>query len=212
MQGTSPLPPYLLPDLDPTKPTEHFHWGDDIRIDQGTGELDPDPGFETARRAVWGELIQGVLVGKLGWEVSDVLMFGFGQGGGFALGLASWVRLGDLGDGERVVEMVEVEEEEGKKEGGREFKGVVSIGGALPMSMVPTVSDRQKSKTPVLVCAGRDSEAVDEDAVDTLKDEFEHVKVVRWKRGDDGMPRSREEVLPLMEFFAGRLGAPFGAR
>jgi predicted esterase len=91
------------------------------------------------------------------------------------------------------------------KEKGRAFKGVVSVGGALPVSMVPTVSGLGKAKTPVLVCCGRESEAVDGDAEELLEREFEEVKLVRWKRNDDGMPRSREEVFPMMQFFAERL-------
>ncbi|KAK0651609.1 hypothetical protein B0T16DRAFT_404300 [Cercophora newfieldiana] len=72
--------------------------------------------------------------------------------------------------------------------------------------MIPAVKgERGKSRTPVLVCCGRESEAVDGFAEDVLRNEFEEVKVVRWKRADDGMPRSREEVLPMMEFFAERL-------
>jgi predicted esterase len=62
-----------------------------------------------------------------------------------------------------------------------------------------------KAKTPVLVCCGRESEAVDADAEEVLERAFEKVKVVRWERDDDGMPRSREEVLPMMQFFAARL-------
>ena len=62
-----------------------------------------------------------------------------------------------------------------------------------------------KAKTPVLVCCGRESEAVDADAAEVLEREFETVEVVRWKRADDGMPRNREEVLPMMQFFAERL-------
>jgi hypothetical protein len=71
--------------------------------------------------------------------------------------------------------------------------------------MVPTVSGLGKAKTPVLVCCGRESEAVDGDAEELLEREFEEVKLVRWKRNDDGMPRSREEVFPMMQFFAERL-------
>ena len=136
------------------------------------------------------KLIGEVLVRTCGWEVGDLMVFGFGQGGALAVGLASWLRAaqGEVlgGNGE-----------------GRAFKGVVSVGGALPASMIP--SGVGKAKTPVLVCCGRESEAVDEDAVEVLEREFEQVQVVRWARGDDGMPRSREEVLPMMQFFAERL-------
>lgn len=178
----------------------HFHWGDDLRLD--SGELDQDPGFEKARALVMDRLIGEVLVGKCGWEREDILLFGFGQGGAFGLGLASALR-GGLAGGPRVQEITE--ENEGGSEKEKVFKGVVSIGGALPASMVPTVSGRSKAKAPVLICHGRQSEVVDEDAVDFVRKEFENVKVVEWKRDDDGMPRNREEVLPMMHFFAERL-------
>lgn len=122
------------------------------------------------------------------------MLFGFGQGGSLALGLASSLRL------QRVEDVTE-----GGKEKEKAFKGVVSIGGALPASMVPTVSGLGKAKTPVLVCCGRESEAVDEEAVDVLEREFESIKLVRWKRASDGMPQNREEALPMMQFFAERL-------
>jgi predicted esterase len=177
-----------------------YHWGDDLSFSSSSGDIDADPGFEVARRWVMERLIGEVLVGRCGWELEDVMIFGFGQGGSLALGLASSLRMGP-----KVEEVTEGGAEGKDKEMGRRFKGVVSIGGGLPMSMVPTVSGLGKAKTPVLVCCGRESEAVDEDAVELLEREFEEVKVVRWKRADDGMPRNREEVLPMMQFFAERL-------
>ncbi|KAK4203291.1 Alpha/Beta hydrolase protein [Triangularia verruculosa] len=203
VRGVSPLPPSLLPE--PAPEYGCFHWGDDLTLDSGTGELDSDPGFEKARGVLLEELIQGVIVGELGWGVGDVIVFGYGQGGGVALGLGSEVR---RLEGGRVGEVVEGEEGEGEKRGKGELKGVVSVGGGLPGSMIPSLSKREKVGSPVLVMCGEGSEVVDEDAEERLREEFERVKIVRWggrRRGDDGMPRTREEVLPLMEFFAERL-------
>ncbi|KAK4138003.1 alpha/beta-hydrolase [Trichocladium antarcticum] len=187
VRGTAPLPDALLPD----GLAAGYHWGDDMRLD-GDG-LDDDPGFEGARRWVLGSLVGGVLVGRCGWDLRDILLFGFGQGGSLALGLASGLRGG------------RVEDATTSAPEGKAFKGVVSICGGLPASTVPSVSGLGKAKTPVLVLCGRESEAVGEDAVDLLEREFEEAKVVRWQRASDGMPRSREEVLPMMEFFAERL-------
>jgi predicted esterase len=195
VRGIAPLPALVAPEGG----SAGFHWGDDLRFDEGEGALDPDPGFERARGWVMDRLIGEVLVGKCGWELEDVMLFGFGQGGAFALGLASALRAGP-----RVEEVAGGNTGPGMR-GGKKFKGVVSVGGGLPASMMPTVSGLGKAQTPVLVCCGRESEAVDEDAVDLLEREFERVKVVRWKRADDGMPLNREEVLPMMEFFAERL-------
>ncbi|KAK4154586.1 hypothetical protein C8A00DRAFT_42654 [Chaetomidium leptoderma] len=172
VRGTAPLPQaFLSSGEDQDQEPQGYHWGDDI-VFTAAGEVDADPGFETARRWVWESLI--------------------GEGGALALGLASLLR-------------VAAAAEEGGEE--KAFKGVVSVGGALPGSMVPTLSGGVgKAKTPVLVCCGRESEAVDEDAEEVLEREFEEVRVVRWKnRADDGMPRDREEVLPMMQFFAERL-------
>ncbi|KAJ9148370.1 Alpha/Beta hydrolase protein [Pleurostoma richardsiae] len=199
VRGTSPLPPSLLGDEQLSGDgTGHFHWGDDLNLAPGTGELDPDPGFDKAAGLVMDRLVRETLVGRCGWELSDILLFGFGQGGSLALGLASQARMAPrveevTGDGEAA------------RDGGRAFKGVVSIGGPLPTSMIPSISARPKARTPVLLCHGAASDAVDEDAADVVKKEFADVKVVRWRKPDDSMPRSREEMLPIMHFFADRL-------
>ncbi|KAJ9134709.1 Phospholipase/Carboxylesterase superfamily protein [Coniochaeta hoffmannii] len=200
VRGTSALPAALLglTEEEAMAPPSHFHWGDDLTLDQRTGEVDADPGFEKAAGAVLERLIGETLIGKCGWRLDDILLFGYGQGGSLALGLASRVRMGNL--------VAEVKD--GEVVYGKEFKGVVSVGGPLPMSMIPTVSTREKSKTPVLVCCGSRSTAVDEDATELLRKEFEDVKVVVWKKPDDSPPGNREEVLPMMEFFAERLRGP----
>ncbi|KAK3327839.1 phospholipase/Carboxylesterase superfamily protein [Cercophora scortea] len=188
VRGTSPLPPALLGLPDDGSPSRNFHWGDDITVGPN-GDLDPDPGFEKAAGLVMEKLIRGVLVESCGWRLDDLLMFGYGQGGQLALGLAARVRGGDDA-----------------------FKGVVSLGGALPPSMVPSESGRGKAGTPVLVCHGSESEAVDEDAIGLLKEEFADARIVQWKRASDGMPESREEVLPMMEFLAERLNTQMPAK
>ncbi|KAI0119144.1 alpha/beta-hydrolase [Daldinia grandis] len=198
VRGVSPLPPSLL-GLSPAEaaqPTRHFHWGDDLALSPATGDLDPDPGFSKAENLVLGRLIRETLVKKCGWETNDILLFGFGQGGSLALGLASKLR-----GGEKVVDVTE-----GSKAAlGSAFKGVVSIGGPLPVSTIPTLSAREKARTPVLACHGRSSETLDVDAVDLLKREFVDVREVKWKKNDDGMPQNRDEMLPIMQFFAERL-------
>lgn len=44
-----------------------------------------------------------------------------------------------------------------------------------------------------------------DDEVDALKERFRDVTPVRWGRSEVGMPRDREEMYPLMKFFADRL-------
>ncbi|KAL2266290.1 hypothetical protein VTJ83DRAFT_5642 [Remersonia thermophila] len=233
LRGVAPLPAaFLFADDDDAAGGsgggggEGYHWGDDL-LATADGAIDAspraDPGYERARAWVLDKVVAEVLVGRCGWDVADVMLFGFGQGGSVALGLASSVRMG-LSRVEEVKEEDEEEERGGKEDGagkpGRQqqrqqqqrqqqqqkaFKGVVSVGGSLPPSMVPSLSGRGKARTPVLVLCGRESEAVDEDAVELLEQEFDSVQVVRWKRADDGMPQNRDEALPMMRFFAERL-------
>jgi predicted esterase len=91
-----------------------------------------------------------------------------------------------------------------------EFGGVISIGGRLPSQ-----SGGGKSKTPVLVLGGSRNTQVTRSAVDALKARFTDVEYVKWEKGEDSMPRSREEMMPIMRFFARRLrsraGVPEGA-
>ncbi|GAO18579.1 uncharacterized protein UV8b_03121 [Ustilaginoidea virens] len=175
VRGTSPLASLVGGDDDPRR---YYHWGDDLALDPQTGELDPDPGFETASRLVMEKLIRGVIVDKCGWETSDVMLFGFGQGGSLALGMAA--RLAADGANAR-------------------FKGVVSVGGALPMSMVSSRSGRGKGATHALLCQ------VGEEGEESARREFQDVAVVRWARREVGMPTSREEAFPIIKFFADRL-------
>ncbi|KAI1823162.1 alpha/beta-hydrolase [Xylaria intraflava] len=198
VRGISPLPPALLglPDSDAGAPTNHFHWGDDLTLSP-TGDLDPDPGFSKAQQLILEELVRKTLIGTCGWETNDILLFGFGQGGSLALGLSSRLR-----NGERIVDVTE-----GGITNGAAFKGVVSIGGGLPSSMIPTLSAREKARTPALICHGRNSESVDVDAIELLRQEFVDIREVKWTKADDGMPKNREEMLPIMQFFAERLRA-----
>ncbi|CAN8096087.1 unnamed protein product [Discula destructiva] len=203
VRGTNPIPPAMLGLSLDSGPPRHFHWGDDLNLASHGDGLDTDPGFSRAFDLVMGRLVRETLLDKCGWQLSDILLFGFGQGGSLALGLASKVREG-----------LKVEEIQEDKDGQpidspTTFKGVVSIGGALSASMIPTLSARPKSKAPILICHGRSCEDVDEDAIDVLKREFIDVREVKWSKADSGMPSSREEMLPLMQFFAERLQSGF---
>lgn len=162
-------------------------------MDTNTGDIDADPGFDKASRLVMEKLVKGTLIDKCGWEMNDILFFGFGQGGSLALGLASRLRtierIVDISDGDDAT----------KQKLGKTCKGVVSIGGPLPSSMVPSLSSREKSSTPVLVCQ------LDEDEADAVKREFKEVRVVNWRRKEVAMPRDREEMFPILKFLADQL-------
>ncbi|KAG5979362.1 hypothetical protein E4U55_005252 [Claviceps digitariae] len=183
IRGPSILPASLLLDSADSQASAgagYYHWGDDIQLDSSTGEIDPDGGFVRAEELIMGGLVRRVLVGECGWEVGDIMVFGFGQGGSLALGMGARLARGDARDA---------------------FKGIVSIGGPLPRSML--LSGRaaaEKSQTHVLICQFEREE--DERVV---KAEFANVSVVRWKREGVSMPRDRDEMFPLMKFFAERL-------
>lgn len=185
VRGTSPLPAGL------GAPSGGAHWGDDLALDSSTGDVDADPGFKKAGKIIMEKLVHGVLVDKCGWDVDDVMFFGYGQGGSLALGMASAL----LEEG--VVE--DVTEGARSSPSKKRFKGIVSIGGPAPPSMVSSRSARGKSRTPVLMVQ------VDDGDVDYAKREFESVTQVKWKRSEVGMPSNRDEMLPIMKFFADRL-------
>jgi predicted esterase len=166
-----------------------FNWGDDLIVDQSTGELDMDTGFKTAKRMILDTVIRESLIGKCGYKAREIMVFGFAQGGMAGLQIAAEFQ-------------------------GNELGGVVSIGGGLSLSL-PLQALEKKSKTPVLVCRASRGSKVTDSAVSKLKDAFEHVEVKDWKRVGDGMMSNREEMMPIMQFFARRLlsrrGVPDGS-
>ncbi|RFU73670.1 hypothetical protein TARUN_8593 [Trichoderma arundinaceum] len=193
VRGTAPLPAGLIPDAG----GQNFHWGDDITVDTKTNDIDADPGFDKASRLVMEKLVKGTLIDRCGWELNDILLFGFGQGGSLALGLASRLRtverIIDISDGDDAA----------RQRMGKAFKGVISIGGPLPGSMVPSSSNREESSTPVLVCQ------LDGDEADAVEREFKDVRVVNWKRREVAMPRDRDEMFPIMKFIADQFNKGF---
>ncbi|PYH80186.1 Phospholipase/Carboxylesterase superfamily [Aspergillus uvarum CBS 121591] len=183
-----------------------YHWGDDVTFTPA-GELDMDAGFTRAVRLLVHEVIAGVLVRKCGYQWRDVLVFGLGQGGMVGLEVAS-AAAADSGEDSVLGSPTQPTGND------RWLAGVVSIGAPFPLSAVKNTTT-QKNRTPVLVVAGRDSVAVTDSAVRRTKDRFEFVEVHRYARRGDGMPRNRDEMLPVMQFLARRLrswkGVPEGS-
>ena len=168
---------------------EGAHWGDDIVFDD-EGTIDPDTGFKKSTKIVLDDIIRSVLVEKCSFQPREILLFGFGQGGMLALNVTAELSRDD------------------------ELGGVVSIGGPLPASAsLPDAGS--KSKTPVLLCHGYRQSAVRDEHVDKLKDLFAFVEVKEWRKTGDGMPANRDEMLPIMQFWAQRLrsrrGVPKGS-
>ncbi|CAI6305041.1 unnamed protein product [Periconia digitata] len=166
-----------------------FHWGDDLIFDQKTGEMDMDTGFKTSTKLILDTVIKTGLVEKCGYRARDIVLFGYAQGAMVGLQVAAEYDGGELG-------------------------GVVSVGGILSMS-VPLKALNKKSKTPILACKASRGSAVTDGAVSRLKDAFEFIEVKEWRKNGDGMPSNREEMMPIMQFFARRLrsmqGVPAGS-
>ena len=148
-------------------------------------------------------VIQDTLLGKCAAQLREIMLFGFGQGGSAALAAA--------------VALVE-QTEGGATKASQALGGVISIGGPLPAdATLPEAMTKagRKCQTPVLICAGNTGSAVTKANEVRLRAVFENVEVVRWQRRGDGMMRNREEMLPIMRFFArhlrSRAGVPPGA-
>ena len=168
-----------------------YHWGDDIVFDQGTGAIDPDAGYKKATAFILEKLIKQTLISKCGYCFRDIMIYGFAQGGTAALNVAAAL----------------------SAESQDELSGVISIGG--PLASDARIQSSKKAQTPVLVCKGKTRSAVKDGDEARIKDTFEYVQVVDWKKSGDGMPANREEMLPIMQFFARRLksvrGVPSGS-
>lgn len=153
-----------------------------------------DAGFSRVMKTITQDVVRGVLVGKCGYRLREILVMGFGQGGMVGLSVAR--ELGLSAEGED-----------------KWLSGVISIGAPYPLSGSTVASG--KNRTPVLLVSGRDSPAVTDNAVQRTKQVFEFVEVHRYARNGDTMPRNRDEMLPVMQFFARRLrsrqGVPEGS-
>ena len=162
-----------------------FHFGDNILFDPVAGNMEFDSGFTKIVALLKRDVIELGLIQKCGYKLRDTLFLGFGQGAMAALATAA-VMSDELG-------------------------GLVSIGGPLPTSS----SSMKDRKTPVLVCGGSSSTLITRSAVEKIKETFQSVNNVRWNRAGDDMPRNRDEILPIMRFFARQLkshkGVPEGS-
>ncbi|KAL4967758.1 alpha/beta hydrolase [Aspergillus stella-maris] len=181
-----------------------FHWGDDINFDSRSGALDIDAGFAKSTKLLLEKIIRDVLVEKCGYKSRDIMILGFGQGGMLGLVLAE--------------ELSSSSSSSSSSSDSGEMGGMISIGAPYPLTLSskPKSQDKKsKSRTPILILSGRDSEVVTESAIKRTKDVFEFVETHEYKRRGDTMPRSREEMMPVMRFFGRRLrswtGVPEGA-
>ncbi|CAG8012846.1 unnamed protein product [Penicillium olsonii] len=171
-----------------------FHWGDDISFDSATGAIDMDAGLARATKTLVTDVIRDTLIRKCGYALREIMILGFGQGG--MAGLAVARELGQKSEGHEAGPL----------------SGVISIGAPYSLSGSRV---GEKNRSPMLLVAGRDSVAVSDEAVRRTKQVFEFVEVSRYARKGDGMPSNRDEMMPVMQFFARRLrsrqGVPEGS-
>ncbi|KAL5604197.1 hypothetical protein BROUX41_002178 [Berkeleyomyces rouxiae] len=183
----APFPVPLAFAPDDTSGAGSFHWGDDILVDPSSGGIDPDPGFARAVGIVWDELVDAVLLRACGWSTRDIMLFGFGQGGSFALALARHAaKLAATASKDGQAQLMQQVDR---------FKGVISLGGQIPLSAVGSGTADKATSSVLLV-------QLDKDAENAVKRHFAQVQTVRWKRPQVDMPRNRDEMLPIMQFFA----------
>lgn len=163
-----------------------FHWGEDIAFDQATGNLDIDTDFTKAIKILKDDIIENGLVTKCGYKLREIMILGLGQGAMIAFDAAASTPETELG-------------------------GIISVGGPLPSSW----TQAKDLTTPVLVLGGSSDTLITRTALNNLKAAFQNVEYHKWNRAGDSMPRNREEMLPIMRFFARRLksrkGVPEGS-
>ncbi|KAL8770410.1 MAG: hypothetical protein Q9209_003836 [Squamulea sp. 1 TL-2023] len=166
-----------------------FHWGDDIMFNQSIGTMDYDTGFKKSSCVLKENIIEKILLEKCGYKPRNILLFGYGQGGMAAIAAALTLNT--------------------------ELGGIVSIGGPSPSSLSGTLQDGVKNQTPLIVLGGSSNTSITQSALTNLKKVFQAVEYTKWPRPGDHSPGNRDEMLPIMRFFARRLqsmrGLPEGS-
>ena len=171
-------PPFPLPF--PVGPG--FHWSDDLQVDASSGSMDQDSPLQRSTSMIVS-VITEVLIKKHHFSPPAIHLFGFGQGGSLALSVPLHDHISGL----------------------QSLGGVISMGGSLPLST--DHATKEKSRTPVCLLGGSRGvfARAEQSPVKRLRSLYEFVEYHEWKKADDSMPKNRDEVLPMMQFFARRL-------
>lgn len=154
-------------------------WSHDLQVDTSSGQIDPDSPLDVAAKLIAEDVIANVLLAKFKYRPDHVHLFGLGQGGATALATALHPSLSQIPP----------------------LGGIVSIGGILPISITTPPS---KNRTPVLLLSGSKSPlaSAGSSPLKRSRETFEFLEYHQWKKGDDSMPKNRDEVLPMMQFWA----------
>jgi len=83
---------------------------------------------------------------------------------------------------------------------------IISVGGPLPDAA--PASSNPKCATPILITYGTQSRWVTQGAIGKLNQNFATIENPVYKRTSDTMPRSRDEMFPIMKLLASRLRTP----
>ena len=163
------------------------HWGDDLIFDSSAGELDFDTGFKKATELIAQRVLR-TLLDFFGRDSNSIYILGFGQGGMAALASVASMPVAE------------------------ELGGLITIGGALPAEVAYPIA---KNRTPVLALGGSSGSQLTAEGIERIKRVFAFVEYKPWSRPGDSMPRNREEMLPIMQFFGrvlkSRQGVPEGS-
>ena len=86
-----------------------------------------------------------------------------------------------------------------------ELGGVISFGGPLPDGIIGTAH-----QTPVQILGGGSASSINSSNIKRIRATFTHAEYHIWDRRGDGMPQSRAEILPVMQFLSRRLRSLHG--
>ena len=156
-----------------------FHWSDDLQVDTSSGAIDQESPLQKSTDMI-ADIISKVLIEKHNFTPPAIHLFGFGQGGSVALAVALHESLAELSP----------------------LGGVISLGGPLPLAVSHTRNIR--CRTPVCLLGGSRGafQRNEQSGVNRLSNLYEFVECHEWKKWDDSMPKSRDEAMPMMQFFA----------
>ena len=173
-------PPFPLPF--PLGPGDQ--WSEDLQVDTSTGNLDADSPLTKATELIAIDVVEKVLIERFKFRPDHIHFFGFGQGGSVAMSAPLHSSLSSFSLG-----------------------SVISIGGSLPLSTALPSEGSSKSRTPILLLSGSNSSLASPGSspLKRAKDAYEFLTYHRWKKADDSMPKNRDEVLPMMQFWAQNL-------
>lgn len=140
-------------------------------------DMDESSGLLRSSRLILEIVIKDGLIRKCFFPPRNIVIIGQSQGG--TVSLASAASWNDI-----------------------EFGGVISIGGPLPPLFQPP--SPSKARTPALVLGGEMGSVVSA-ALRQIRDSFLEIEDQIKSNADDTVPKSKDEIKPILDFLAHRL-------